>query len=48
MDRDPTYKDRFGDPLVWLTLGWNDNERKMAAFMTPKLVEIARAMGARK
>jgi gluconate 2-dehydrogenase alpha chain len=46
MDLDPVYKDRFGDPLLRLTIDWNDNERKMVGFMTPKLVELARAMGA--
>ena len=46
MDLDPIYKDRFGDPLLRLTIDWNDNERKMVEYMTPKLVEIAHAMGA--
>jgi len=48
MDLDPTYKDRFGKPLVRMTLDWNDNERQMAQFLTAKAVEIARAMGARE
>jgi gluconate 2-dehydrogenase alpha chain len=48
MDLDPTYKDRFGKPLIRMTLDWNDNERKMVEFMTAKAVEIARAMGARE
>jgi gluconate 2-dehydrogenase alpha chain len=48
MDIDPVYKDRFGDPLLRLTLDWRDNERRMAEFMTPKAVEIARAMGAKE
>jgi gluconate 2-dehydrogenase alpha chain len=46
MDLDPTYKDRFGDPLLRLTLDWRDNERRMAEFATAKAMEIARAMGA--
>ena len=46
MDLDPVYKDKFGDPLLRLTLDWRDNERKMADFATTKAVEIARAMGA--
>jgi gluconate 2-dehydrogenase alpha chain len=37
MDLDPVYKDRFGDPLLRLTIDWNDNERKMVDFMIPKL-----------
>lgn len=46
MDLDSTYKDKFGDPLLRLTLDWCDNERNMADFGTAKAVEIARAMGA--
>jgi gluconate 2-dehydrogenase alpha chain len=46
MDLDPTYKDRFGDPLLRMTIDWRDNERKMVEFMTAKAVEIGRAMGA--
>lgn len=48
MDLDPVFKDKMGDPLLRLTLDWQDNERKMADFATPKAVEIARAMGARE
>ncbi|HVZ60771.1 MAG TPA: GMC family oxidoreductase [Terriglobales bacterium] len=46
MDLDPVYKDRFGDPLIRLTIDWQDNERKTFEYMAPKAVEIARAMGA--
>lgn len=48
MDLDPVYKDKFGDPLLRLTIDWRDNERRMCEFATPKLVEIGRAMGARE
>ncbi len=48
MDLDPVYKDKFGDPLLRLTLDWRDNERQMAAFITPKAVKIGRAMGAKE
>jgi gluconate 2-dehydrogenase alpha chain len=48
MDLDSTYKDKFGDPLLRLTLDWHDNERNMADFATAKAVEIARAMGAQE
>jgi len=48
MDLDPVYKDRFGDPLVRLTIDWNDNERKMVDYMIPKVVELTRAMGAKE
>src|SRR5207245_369639 len=48
MDLDPVYKDRFGDPLLRLTLDWRNNERRMAAYMTARAADIARAMGARE
>jgi len=48
MDLDPSYKDRFGDPLLRFTINWGENERKMAEFVTPKAVELARAMGAKE
>jgi len=48
MDLDPTYKDAFGDPLLRFTINWGDNERKMVEFVTPKAVELARAMGAKE
>lgn len=47
-DLDPAYKDKFGDPLLRITLDWRDNERKMAEFMIKKAVEIGRAMGAKE
>jgi len=47
MDLDPTYKDHLGDPLLRMTIDWRDNERKMSEFVTPKAVELARAMGAK-
>ena len=47
LDLDPTYKDHNGDPLVRMTLDWHENEQRMAEFMIPKGVEIARAMGAK-
>ena len=34
MDLDPVYKDRYGDPLLRLTLDWRDNERNMVHFIT--------------
>ena len=48
LDLDPTYKDRWGDPLLRLTLDWRDNERRMAEYGSAKAVEIARAMGAKE
>jgi hypothetical protein len=42
---DPTYKDRFGRPLVRLTIDFHDNELKMSAFLTDKFAAILRKMG---
>lgn len=47
MDLDPRYTDQFGDPLLRLTLDWQENELKMFAFARDKAVEMARAMGAK-
>ena len=43
---DPTYKDRFGRPLMRMTIDFHDNELKAAAYMTDKYAEIVKAMGA--
>jgi gluconate 2-dehydrogenase alpha chain len=48
LDLDPTYKDRFGRPLVRMTIDFHDNELKAAQFMTDKYAEIVRAMGAKQ
>ena len=45
MDLDPTYKDRFGRPLVRMTIDFHDNEHRMSAFLTDRYAEILRAMG---
>jgi gluconate 2-dehydrogenase alpha chain len=47
-DLDPTYKNPLGDPLLRMTINWQDNERKMVDFMNTKMVEIAHAMGAKE
>jgi gluconate 2-dehydrogenase alpha chain len=48
MDLDPTYKDRFGRPLLRLTIDLHDNEVKMSAFLTDKWSEILQKMGAKQ
>ncbi len=48
MDLDSTYQDHLGDPLLRLTLDWNDNERKIHNFINEKILGIGRAMGARQ
>lgn len=47
-DLDPVYKNPLGDPLLRMTINWQDNERKMAKFMNAKMVEIGHAMGAKE
>ena len=44
LDLDPTYKDRFGRPLLRMTFDFHDNELKMSAYLTDRLAEIAKAM----
>jgi len=46
LDLDPTYKDAYGQPLVRMTFDWRANEEKMSAFVTRKMEEIAKNMGA--
>jgi gluconate 2-dehydrogenase alpha chain len=46
LDLDPTYKDAYGQPLVRMTFDWRANEEKMSAFVTKKMEEIAKTMGA--
>jgi gluconate 2-dehydrogenase alpha chain len=47
MDLDPTYTDKFGDPLLRLTLDWTDHERRQKEFLAEKMISIGAAMGAR-
>ncbi len=46
LDLDPTYKDRFGRPLMRLTFDFDDNERHMAQYLTDRMGEIVQRMGA--
>ncbi|CEG06987.1 Gluconate 2-dehydrogenase flavoprotein precursor [Afipia felis] len=48
LDRDPVYKDRFGRPMMRMTIDFHDNELKAANFLTDKYAEIVKAMGARQ
>jgi gluconate 2-dehydrogenase alpha chain len=45
---DPTYKDRFGRPLLRITIDFHDNELKISAFLTDKYAEILQKMGAKQ
>jgi gluconate 2-dehydrogenase alpha chain len=44
---DPTYKDAWGLPLLRMTFDFPDNDLRMSQYVTPKAVEIGRAMGGR-
>jgi gluconate 2-dehydrogenase alpha chain len=46
LDLDPTYRDRFGRPLVRMTIDFHENEVKQNAFLTDRFGEIIKAMGA--
>jgi len=47
LDLDPTYTDKFGDPLSRLTLDWTDHERAQGAMLAQVQSQIGKAMGAR-
>ena len=43
---DPTYKDGYGQPLVRMTFDFRANELKMSDYVTRKMADIAKAVGA--
>ncbi len=47
MDLDPTYTDKFGDPLLRFTLDWTEHEHKQRDFAYNLAAKIAPAMGAK-
>src|ERR1700680_4309698 len=47
MDLDPTYTDKFGDPLLRFTLNWTDHEYKQRELCAQAQAKIAREMGAK-
>lgn len=46
MDLDPTYSDKFGDPLLRFTLDWTEHEHRQREIADERVRVIARAMGA--
>jgi gluconate 2-dehydrogenase alpha chain len=46
LDLDPTYTDAYGQPLLRMNFDWRDNELAMSKFVTAKMAEIAKAIGA--
>jgi len=47
MDLDPTYTDRFGDPLLRFTLDWTEHEHRQREVADVVARDIARAMNVR-
>ncbi len=47
IDLDPTYTDKFGDPLLRFTLDWTEHEHKQRDFAYDLAAKIAPAMGAK-
>jgi gluconate 2-dehydrogenase alpha chain len=47
MDLDPTYTDKFGDPLLRFTLDWTEHEHKQREFAHKLAAKIAPEMGAK-
>ncbi|TDV72448.1 GMC family oxidoreductase [Pseudomonas sp. LP_7_YM] len=45
---DPTYKDPHGRPLLRITFDFPENDRKMSAYVTGKVMEIAKSMNPRQ
>src|SRR6185503_2405763 len=46
MDLDPTYTDKFGDPLLRFTLDWTEHEYRQSEVADKVARDIARAMNA--
>lgn len=44
LDLDPTYKDMHGLPLLRMTFDFNENDRRSAAFVQKKAIDISNAM----
>lgn len=45
MDLDPTYRDRFGFPLLRITFDWHENDYNMIRYLAPKMREMLEKMG---
>ena len=46
VDLDPTYRDRFGFPLLRMTFDWHENDYNLIRYLSPKMREILEQMGA--
>jgi gluconate 2-dehydrogenase alpha chain len=45
LDLDPTYRDRYGFPLLRLTFDWHQNDYNLIRYLSPKMREILENMG---
>ncbi|GKV67181.1 MULTISPECIES: GMC family oxidoreductase [Sporosarcina] len=45
---DPTYKDKYGVPLLQMTYNFTEQDRNLHKFITQKTVDVMEAMGAKK
>ncbi len=48
LDLDPTYKDRFGRPLLRVTFDFPDNDVRMSNWISDRMQEIANALGGKQ
>ncbi|MCX8999395.1 GMC family oxidoreductase [Rhizobiaceae bacterium BDR2-2] len=48
LDLDPTYKDRYGRPLMRMTFDFPDNDIRMSNWVSDRMEEIARTLGGRE
>ncbi|MCW5690573.1 MAG: GMC family oxidoreductase, partial [Pseudolabrys sp.] len=48
LDLDPTYKDRFGRPLLRMTFDFPDNDIRMSHWVSDRMEEIAKALNPKK
>ncbi|KAA6206308.1 MAG: GMC family oxidoreductase [Candidatus Tokpelaia sp.] len=44
LDLDPTYKDKYGRPLMRMTFNWHENDIKLAQFGSARQEEIVKAL----
>src|SRR5262249_1454974 len=47
LDLDPTYRDRFGFPLLRVTFDWHQNDYNLIRYIAPKMAELLTKMGAK-
>jgi gluconate 2-dehydrogenase alpha chain len=47
LDLDPTYTDKYGDPLARMTLDWTEHERAQGTMLDKVHADIAKAMNAK-